>query len=250
MDTRGPRSLAASGAGGLQGGAAGRRRRVRPGWTPGRQFRPGPEPHPGPWADDHVERVGALLKSLHESTVSFTPADGALWQDTWLHQIGNDGDLVIGHGDAAPWNIVGRDGQPEALVDWEFAGPIDRFTELAYAVWLNAQLHDDDIAELQGLPDAKARAHQVHAILDGYELPSKRRGEVVERMIEVAVARCSGRSRAGQRASGQHRGPRRARIPGALGDHLARPQRILDDAPPDPPHRPGDLSHAARPTSG
>jgi aminoglycoside phosphotransferase (APT) family kinase protein len=128
-----------------------------------------------------------VVKSLHEATGSFTPASGAVRQDTWLHGIGNDSDLVIGHGDAAPWNIVGRDHRPEALVDWEFAGPIDRLTELAYAVWLNAQLHDDDVAELQGLPDARSRARQMHAILDGYELPSNRRGEVVERMIEVAV---------------------------------------------------------------
>lgn len=150
-------------------------------------FVPGESPHPGAWADDHVAGVGVLLKSLHEATASFTPAAGAAWQDTWLHQIGNGGDLVFGHGDPAPWNIVGPDRQPQALVDWAFAGPLDRLTELAYAVWLNAQLHDDDVAELQGLPGARARARQVHAILDGYELPSSRRSEVVERMIEVAV---------------------------------------------------------------
>jgi hypothetical protein len=150
-------------------------------------FVPGESPHPGPWADDQVAAVGVLLKRLHEATASFTPAAGATWQDTWLHQIGSGDDMVVGHGDAAPWNIVGLGQRPQALVDWEFAGPIDRLTELAYAVWLNAQLHDDDVAELQGLPDARARARQVHAILDGYELPSNRRGDVVDRMIEVAV---------------------------------------------------------------
>ncbi len=50
--------------------------------------------------------------------------------------------------------MVGTGGMPEGLVDWEYAGPVDRLTELAYACWLNAQLHDDDIAERQGLPDA------------------------------------------------------------------------------------------------
>jgi Ser/Thr protein kinase RdoA (MazF antagonist) len=151
------------------------------------RFVPGESPHPGAWADDQVVHVGALLKELHEAAESFTPAVGAVWQRTWLHQLGNDGDLVLGHGDAAPWNIVARDGRPEVLVDWEFAGPISRLTELAYAVWLNAQLHDDDVAELQGLPDARSRARQAHAILDGYEFPSSRRGDLVERMIELAV---------------------------------------------------------------
>ena len=150
-------------------------------------FVPGESPHPGAWADDRVASVGALLRNLHEATGSFTPGTGAVWQTSWIHQIGNDGDVVLGHGDAAPWNIVGRDGRPEALIDWEFAGPINRLTELAYAVWLNAQLHDDDVAELHGLPDARSRARQAHAILDGYGLPSIQRGDVVERMIELAV---------------------------------------------------------------
>ena len=33
---------------------------------------------------------------------------------------------------------------------------MDRLTELAYAAWLNAQLHDD-VAQLQGLPEAATR---------------------------------------------------------------------------------------------
>ena len=60
-------------------------------------------------------------------------------------------------------------------------------TELAYPVWLNAQLHDDDVAELPGLPDTRARARQAQSILDGCGLASSRRPEVVDRMIEVAV---------------------------------------------------------------
>ena len=82
---------------------------------------------------------------------------------------------------------IGRDGSPEAFVDWEFAGPVDRVTELAYTAWLNAQLHDDDVAELQCLPDARTRARHFHSILDGYGLSTRRRTEVVDRMIELAV---------------------------------------------------------------
>lgn len=133
---------------------------------------PGASPHPGPWADDQVGRVGELLRSLHDATASFVTPEGCAWKSTWLRQAPPGGEVVIGHGDAAPCNIVGRDGRPEALVDWEYAGPVDRITELAYAVWLNAQLHDDDVAELQGLPGARARARQAHSILDGYGLPS------------------------------------------------------------------------------
>ena len=150
-------------------------------------FVPGASPHPRAWADDQISGVGVLVRDLHAATSSFAPPAGATWQSTWLHDAYVSGDLVVGHGDAAPWNIVGHRGSPDVLVDWEHAGPIDRMTELAYAVWLNAQLHDDDIAERQGLPDATTRARQAHALLDGYGLAKKRRPDLVDRMIELAV---------------------------------------------------------------
>jgi len=73
------------------------------------------------------------------------------------------------------------------LIDWECAGPIDVIWELAQAAWLNAQLHDDDVAEMHGLPDVEVRARQVADLLDGYQLPTARRSDFVTRMIEFAV---------------------------------------------------------------
>lgn len=151
---------------------------------------PGNSPHPGPWPDDQVHRVGALLRDLHTVTAQFVPRAAALWKPWWLREVRPAGaatTVVIGHGDAAPWNLVGDDGGPQAFVDWEYAGPIDALTELAYSTWLNAQLHDDDIAERQGLGDAVTRAEQARAILEGYELPTAQRSQLVDRMIEVAV---------------------------------------------------------------
>lgn len=150
-------------------------------------FVAGESPHPRAWDDHRVGGVGVLLRDLHDATSSFAASANARWQTTWLHETYASDDMVVGHGDAAPWNIVGRDGSAEALIDWECAGPIDRLTELAYAVWLNAQLHDDDIAERQGLPDATTRAAQAHAIFDAYGLPTARRADLVDRMIDLAI---------------------------------------------------------------
>mgnify|MGYP000462372643 CR=1 FL=1 len=60
---------------------------------------------------------------------------------------------------------------PYALIDWEYAGPVDPLVELAQACWLNAKLHDDVVAEIEGLPSLAEHAQQLRAILDGYELP-------------------------------------------------------------------------------
>jgi hypothetical protein len=146
---------------------------------------PGESPHPNAWDLAVVGGVGVLLRRLHDATATFVPTDD-LWEDWWIRAVGAGGP-VIGHGDAAPWNIVGEGGRPDAFIDWEYAGPIDPLTDLAYAAWLNAQLHDDDVAEQQGLGSARERASALRAILDGYELRRADRTALVERMIEVAV---------------------------------------------------------------
>lgn len=168
--------------------AAPRLARPQPEWH-GRlavEFVEGRSPHPGPWRDDQLHEVGGILRRLHDATGSFRPPAAAKWNPVWIRGVGGS-DEVIGHCDAAPWNIVGVDGRAQVLIDWEYAGPIDRLTELAYAVWLNAQLHDDDIAERQGLADARTRAAHAAAIADGYGLSKAARIGLVDRIIEVAV---------------------------------------------------------------
>ncbi|XVV15678.1 phosphotransferase [Actinoplanes sp. CA-131856] len=149
-------------------------------------FVPGESPHPHAWSDDAVGAVGALLRGLHDATATFTPPAEAVWQPNWLRDLGGD-DIVIGHGDTAPWNIVGRHGRPDAFIDWEFAGPVDRLWELAQTVWLNAQLVDDDVAERQNLPDTVTRARHARAIADGYGLPRADRDDLVDRLSDVAI---------------------------------------------------------------
>ena len=94
---------------------------------------------------------------------------------------------MIGHGDAASWNILARDGLPHALIDWERAGPIDPWVELAQACWLNAKLFDERVARIEGLPAAEERARHVGAILDGYGLARADRVGFVDHMIAFAI---------------------------------------------------------------
>jgi len=163
-------------------GFAGAQRVVGDGYS----FLPGESPHPRAWSDDAVGGVGALLRGLHDATATFTPPADAVWQPNWLRDLGGE-DTVIGHCDPGPWNIVGQHGRADAFIDWEFAGPVDRLWELAEAVWLNAQLVDDDIAEMQELPDAVTRARQARAIVDGYGLPHAARDEFVDRLCDIAI---------------------------------------------------------------
>jgi hypothetical protein len=145
--------------------------------------------HPHAWADEGVWQVGRMLRDLHTATAGFRPRQDATWQPWWMHQDGPDS--VITHCDAGPWHVVARDGLPVGLIDWELAGPADRLDDVVSTAWWNAQLHDDDVAERQNLPDADARARQLALFLDGYGVATADRAGLVTRMIEVAIRDCA-----------------------------------------------------------
>ena len=142
--------------------------------------------HPGPWGERALFTLGRMLRELHQATRSFPVPENALWREWHGRRLGDPGSC-FGHCDTGPWNIVAKDGIPYAFIDWEVAGPVDPLIELAQCCWLNAQLHDDDVAERVGLPSLEGRAHHVRCILDGYELARTQRSGVVAKMIEFAV---------------------------------------------------------------
>ena len=112
---------------------------------------PGDFVHPHAWSDEGIWHVGRLLRDLHDATAGFQPPPDAVWHPWPFHS--DAPDAIISHRDTGPWNIVARDGLPVAFIDWPTAGPTDRLDEIAATAWLNAQLHDDDIAERQNLPE-------------------------------------------------------------------------------------------------
>ncbi|MDQ1712937.1 MAG: hypothetical protein QOE45_2387 [Frankiaceae bacterium] len=147
---------------------------------------PGEPPPERGWSDDAADALGVLLRDLHRATSTFRPPPDAVWRP-WFGRELPATVPVIGHGDTAPWNVVARDGLPVAFVDWETAGPFDALWELAHTGWLNAQLYDDDVAALDGLPDAATRARRLALLVDGYGLPRGDRAALVNRMVEFAV---------------------------------------------------------------
>jgi aminoglycoside phosphotransferase (APT) family kinase protein len=141
--------------------------------------------HPRAWSDEGISALGSLLRHLHEAVASFVAPPGARWQP-WFTRSDRP-DAITGHGDLGPWNIVARDGLPVGFIDWEFAGPVDRLDEVAQVAWLNAQLHDDDVARRNDLPPAGERAHQLALFVDAYGLGPRERAQLVTRMIEHAI---------------------------------------------------------------
>jgi hypothetical protein len=143
--------------------------------------------HPRAWSDEGLAAIGEMLRALHKATATFHAPENAIWRRWFGRNLSGSGRLVFGHCDVGPWNIVARDGNPIALIDWEVAGPVDSLVEFAQACWLNVQLHDDDIAERQGLLSAENRARQVRVMADSYGLSAHERAVLVDTMVAFAI---------------------------------------------------------------
>ena len=129
--------------------------------------------------------LGVLLREHHAAASSFPNADSYDWFPWRARRLGTP--TVVGHSDLGPWNIVRREGLPVAFIDWTRAGPIDPVVELAQVCWLNAHLHDDVVAEAEGLPGIDERVKHLRAIIDGYGLPASQRPALIDLIRDVAV---------------------------------------------------------------
>jgi hypothetical protein len=143
--------------------------------------------HPYAWPEEGLIEIGRLLRALHDATAKFQPPEKAIWRPWCGRELNASGERVFGHCDLGPWNIVAREKRPVGFIDWEVAGPVDPMVEFAQTCWLNVQLHDDDIAEQQGLPPALTRARQMRLMADSYGLDARKRTLLVDTMIAYAV---------------------------------------------------------------
>lgn len=137
-------------------------------------------------SEDGAFALGALLRSTHDVLGDFAATGDETWMPCWVRSLRGE-DWILGHCDVAPWNVICHDGTPIALIDWDSCGPVTRRCELAHAVWLNASLFDDDLAEAHGLPGAPERLRRAARICDGYGVSRGERQLLADAIIEVAV---------------------------------------------------------------
>ena len=118
-----------------------------------------------PLGDAGLDRVGGLIRELHDASAGFRPPRGAQW---WV-AIPPDREELICHHDLAPWNLVLAEDR-WVFIDWDGAGPGSRLWDLAYAMQAFAPLNAG------GDPDEGGR--RIRLIADGYRLAPDQRAQL------------------------------------------------------------------------
>jgi Phosphotransferase enzyme family len=175
---------------------------------------------PIPTDDEVLAELGLLLRHMHEAVADFEPPPDARWFT------GGEGPLVC-HRDLFPPNVILREGQPVALVDWDFAGPAERLDDVVSAASHWAPLRAD--AETWGLSLERA-PERVRVLCDAYGLSGEERARFVDR----AVAMRKGGYELHKRLGGEERCPGWSEMWDAGGEERFRNNlRVLEELRPE-----------------
>ena len=116
--------------------------------------------------------VARLQRRLHDAVAGFDASTHA-WNDELADPRGGP---VVGHNDICPENVVFREGEAIAFLDWDFAAPGRTLWDVAAVMSMWGPVHDpsDPVPGMEGLdPFARARL-----IADAYGLTDAQRAEV------------------------------------------------------------------------
>jgi aminoglycoside phosphotransferase (APT) family kinase protein len=171
-------------------------------------------------SDAALASVARLQRRFHDAAASFDATSFA-WSDELADP---QGGAVVGHNDICPENVVFREGEAVALLDWDFAAPGRPLWDIASVMSMWGPVHDpsDPVPGMEGLePFGRARM-----IADAYGLDAEERARIPDVFVErLSISLVERRAAAGERAfvemlarqGGAGRAERRRRW---LDDHM------------------------------
>jgi hypothetical protein len=131
------------------------------------------------WAltDEALISTASLIRRLHDALSNFEAPPGASWSNERSDPRGGP---LICHTDICPENVVFREGQAIAILDFDFASPGRPVWDLAMAarMWIPLRSRPDE-----DLRDATAR--RLGCLAAGYGLERADHEEFVEAIIEA-----------------------------------------------------------------
>ena len=183
------------------------------------------------WAhsDTALIAAGRWMRDFHHAARSFTPPPNAHW-------FGDHNELrageVIGHHDAAPYNVVWRlaptacdpdAGELIGFIDWDLAGPSAPVRDLAFLALTWVPLTAHDIALGDGFPADTDRPRRLRLLLDAYGW----RGST-EAVLQAVRERALQHARGLRQAAADGYGPAVDLVAEGVADDFERAVTTLD----------------------
>ncbi|MGN9909212.1 phosphotransferase [Phytohabitans sp. LJ34] len=111
-----------------------------------------------------LREVGGWLREFHEAVASFVPPADAVWREGGTWRPG----LIVGHNDSAPYNAAWDGGRLAGFFDWDFAAPVTREYDLAFAAFSWVPLHARRVVSAEGFTAFERRPARLRLMLDAY----------------------------------------------------------------------------------
>jgi len=130
-------------------------------------------------ADEALISTAGLIRRLHDALSDFEAPPEASWSNERSDPRGGP---LICHTDICPENVVFREGQAIAILDFDFASPGRRVWDLAMAarMWVPLRLSRDDDPR-----DATSPARRLCHLAAGYGLARADHEEFVDAIVEA-----------------------------------------------------------------
>lgn len=119
------------------------------------------------WSEENLIEVAHLLRRYHDVMVGYRAPAGAMWQFVYPDHRQHE---IICHNDFAPYNMVYRDGKPQALIDFDTAGPGPRIWDFAYAAYRFVPLSYTHEMQALGLADPIIQGQRFRLFCQAYGL--------------------------------------------------------------------------------
>ena len=123
-----------------------------------------------PWtapmfADEGLAQAGRMLKRLHDLTEDLTFPPDTVWRS---RQAGKQPGQIMRHGDLGPWNSLWQGSTLTGLIDWDFAEPGERLTDLAQMALYFVPLRGDAHALECGFQSTDDLPHRLDTLCSAY----------------------------------------------------------------------------------
>jgi Ser/Thr protein kinase RdoA (MazF antagonist) len=138
-----------------------------------------PVPPYAPWSltDEALASVGRLLRRYHDAVRSFPPPSGAAWSNELADPCGGP---IVCHNDVCPENVVFRDGEAVALLDFDLAAPGRAVWDIANTARMWIPLRPPELAGERAHLDP---FHRLAVLARGYGLKKREHEPLVDAII-------------------------------------------------------------------